>query len=390
MLIKTPKFIKKSLIKIYHSYMNISWRILQKHHHVSPINQLYFPFASRKVHYELKTRKIKYSSLIEIYKINNLYKPKKNYVFYSPYYSSFITENWIYHLATNIRQKRENIDFNKKNLVKINLKKPVFFMSSTDVYSYFIFWNIFNILFFIRNKISFDIAVHEDLKKELSFNKNFVEFLEKYLNLKIIYLNPNKNILIKSEVLLLNNYLKYGPYESNKSNHSLYMIFPKEIINDLPSLIIKNKKLKKFFGKPRNDIVLISREDSRIIKNEKELLEKIPIIKRIVPEKLTIEEEISFAYHAKVIIAPYGAAISNIFFARPNCVLIRLKFKKINQSDPKDDLFSDYTKFEMMAETKGMKYYLQDHGNFHGISNKKNSYFYVDIKKIQKLLKKII
>ena len=168
------------------------------------------------------------------------------------------------------------------------------------------------------------------------------------------------------------------------------MVFPKEIIKDLPFIIIKNKKLKKFFVKPRNDIVLISREDSRIIKNEKELLEKIPIIKRIVPEKLTIEEEISFAYHAKVIIAPFGAAISNIFFARPDCTLIRLKFKKINQSDRKLDLFSDYTKFEMMAEHKGMKYFLQDHGNFHGISTQKGSYFYVDIKKIENLLKKII
>ena len=109
-----------------------------------------------------------------------------------------------------------------------------------------------------------------------------------------------------------------------------------------------------------------------------------------MPEKLTIEEEISFAYHAKVIIAPFGAAISNIFFARPDCVLIRLKFKKINQSDTKVDLFSDYTKFEMMAENKGMKYFLQDHGNFHGISTQKGSYFCVDIKKIENLLKKII
>ena len=389
MLIKIPKFIKKPLVKIYNFYLNISWRIRQKNHNVTPINRLYFPFANRKVHYELKTRKIKYSSLIEIYKINNLYKPKNNYVFYSPYFRSFISENWIWDFKTNITKKRKNIDFDKKNTIEINFKKPVFFISSTNVYSYFIFWNIFNILFFIKNNISFDIVVHENLKKEISFNKNFVKFLKKYLNLRIIYLNPNRNILIKSEVLLLNNYLKFAPYKSNKIK-SHYMVFPKEIIKDLPSIIIKNRKLKKFFGKPRNDVVLISREDSRIIKNEKELLEKIPIIKRIVPEKLTIEEEISFAYHAKVIIAPFGAAISNIFFARPDCALIRLKFKKINQSDTKVDLFSDYTKFEMMAENKGMKYFLQDHGNFHGSSTQKNSYFYVDIKKIENLLKKII
>ena len=43
-----------------------------------------------------------------------------------------------------------------------------------------------------------------------------------------------------------------------------------------------------------------------------------------------------------------------------------------------------------MAENKGMKYFLQDHANFHGISTQKGSYFFVDIKKIENLLKKII
>ena len=188
---------------------------------------------------------------------------------------------------------------------------------------------------------------------------------------------------------MINNYQKKGIYDLNKTNAD-FPIFPREIINDLPHLIIKNKKLKKFFGKPRNDIILISREDSRIMRNEKELLNKIPVIKRIVPEKLSIEEEISFAYHAKVIISPFGAAISNIFFARPECNLIRLKFNKKNNLDSKEDLFSDYTKFEMIAETKGMNYYIQNHGDFYGISNQKDSYFYADIKKIDKLLKRII
>ena len=44
----------------------------------------------------------------------------------------------------------------------------------------------------------------------------------------------------------------------------------------------------------------------------------------------------------------------------------------------------------MIAETKGMNYYIQNHGDFYGISNQKDYYFYADIKKIDKLLKRII
>ena len=79
-----------------------------------------------------------------------------------------------------------------------------------------------------------------------------------------------------------------------------------------------------------------------------------------------------------------------MFFAGKECVLIRLKFNKTNKLDNKEDLFSDYTKFEMMAETKGIKYYVQNHGNFFGISTEKGSYFFVNINKLKRLLEKII
>ena len=381
-------YLKKPLIKIYHFLINFFWRIIIKHHNVVPINRLHFPYKKIKINYQLKSRKVNNSSLIEIYKIINLYKPSKHYVFFSLRYKSFFSENWIYDLATRIKRKRQNINITP-NPKKIELKKPVFFLTFTEVYSYFIFWNIFNILLLIKNKIPFVLAIHEDQKKMPSFNIDFINFLKKYLNLEIINFNDKDNLLIKSETIMINNYQKKGIYDLNKTNAD-FPIFPREIINDLPHLIIKNKKLKKFFGKPRNDIILISREDSRIMRNEKALLNKIPVIKRIVPEKLSIEEEISFAYHAKVIISPFGAAISNIFFARPECTLIRLKFNKKNNLDSKEDLFSDYTKFEMIAETKGMNYYIQNHGDFYGISNQKDSYFYADIKKIDKLLKRII
>jgi len=389
MLFKIFKLLKKPLIKIYHFLINFFWRIRITHHNTFPLNRSYFPYKKIHVSYDLKSQKIKNNSQIEIYKIKNLYKPANNYIFFSNRNKSFISENWIYNIATRIGKKRRNININLQDFKRINLKKPVFFITSTDVYAQFIWWNIFNILLLIKNKILFDIVVHENLNKTASFNKNFVNFLKKYFNLKIIYLNPDKNLLIESNTLYFNNYRKEIIYNINKPKQD-YFIFPKEIFNDLPKLVIYNKKLKKFFGKPRNDIVLISREDSRIIKNEKELLKKIPNIKRIVPEKLSIEEQISFAYHAKIIITAYGSAITNIFFSRPGCTLIRLAFNKTNNLDTKDDLHSNYSVYEMMAESRGMKYYIQNHGDFFGTSQQKKSYFYVDINKLEQLLKKII
>ena len=383
------KHLKKPLIKIHHLFLDLSWRIRVAHHNTASIDHLFFPFKKYKITYDLKSKKIKDSSLIEIYKIKNLYRPAHHYFFFSPRFETFIADRWVGRVSQVIKRNRQNINIDLQNVKKINRKKPVFFITSTNVYSYFIYWNIYNILLLIKNKISFDVVVHEDLNKTKNFNRSFVNFLKKYLNLKIIYLDPDKNLLIKSETILLSNYRKFGVVDiSNRKSD--YEIFPKEIYTDLSKYITKNVKLKKYFGKPRNDIVLISRKDSRIIANEEELLYKIPIIKKIVPEELNFEEQLSFYYHAKIVISTHGAAMANIFFARPKkTTVIRLTYDKIDDNDQKMDIFSNYNIFEMMAENLDINYIIQKHGSFYGKSTEKNSHFFVNIKKLDFLIKKI-
>ena len=98
------KYLKKPLIYAYHTLINLYWRMIIKHHNVVPINRLHFPYKKIKINYQLKSRKVNNSSLIEIYKIINLYKPSKHYVFFSLRYKSFFSENWIYDLATRIKK----------------------------------------------------------------------------------------------------------------------------------------------------------------------------------------------------------------------------------------------------------------------------------------------
>ena len=141
MLFKIFKPLKIILIKIYHFFIFFSWRLKQVHHRTEPINRYYYAFKKNKITYELKSRRIKNSSSIEIYKINNLYKPAHHYVFYSPRNSAFLSENWIYDISIRINNKRENINVDLKNASRINFKRPIFFITSTNVYSYFIFWN---------------------------------------------------------------------------------------------------------------------------------------------------------------------------------------------------------------------------------------------------------
>ena len=53
------------------------------------------------------------------------------------------------------------------------------------------------------------------------------------------------------------------------------------------------------------------------------------------------------------------------------------------------DIFSNYNIFEMMAENLDINYIIQKHGSFYGKSTEKNSHFFVNIKKLDFLIKKI-
>ena len=86
------KLLKKPIIKIYHLFLDLSWRIRVVHHNVASIDHLFFPFKKYKITYDLKSKKIKGSSLIEIYKIKNLYRPAHHYFFFSSRFKTFISD----------------------------------------------------------------------------------------------------------------------------------------------------------------------------------------------------------------------------------------------------------------------------------------------------------
>ena len=305
-------YFKRIIKDIYILFKDLIWRVKIKHHNTTKLSRYFFPFKTNKITYDIPSKKINYRSSLNIYKIKNLYKPASFHTFYSPRLKYFVSEDWIFDIKKQINFKKKNISTENSNLKNVKLSKPVFFIKFTSVYSYFILWNFINILLLKINKIDFVLGIHEDSSNKKKFNKDFLVFFKKYLNCDLINLPSKKNILINSETILFENYSKVGVINEKKTR-SDYQILPKEIFTDLPKLITNNKKLKKYFGKPRNDVILLSRKDSRIIANEKDLLSKVPMIKKIIPEELSLEEELSLAYHAKIIISTYGAALSNIF-----------------------------------------------------------------------------
>ena len=236
-------FFKRILTNTYNIFVNILWRLRIKHHNTAKLSRYAFPFITNKVTYNLPSKGIKHLSNLNIYKLKNIYKPALFYAFYSPRFKYFISEDWIFDIKKQINFLKKNINIENNNLKKINLNKPIFFLISTPVYSYYIMWNIINVLLLKKNKVDFVLGMHEDLSKKKKFNKDFLFFFKKYLNCKIITLPSKKNILINSETILFENYSKVNVLDEKKYRLD-YDFFPKEIFTDLPKIIINNKKLK--------------------------------------------------------------------------------------------------------------------------------------------------
>lgn len=112
----------------------------------------------------------------------------------------------------------------------------------------------------------------------------------------------------------------------------------------LPDKIMKKINLDDLDMYPKR--IYVKRIGSRKIKNEKAFLEKLEKynFKTIIPEDLSVEEEIKHFRAADIIITPHGAATANVIYMHPNsyfleyfgykynnpCVLTVIEPKKIN------------------------------------------------------------
>jgi len=371
--------------------MNLNFNIVEgaKLFQSFPLSRITFPFKQIKVSYSFEYKGVNEFSYINLYKIKDIYKPSGLYTFHSIRKKGFISEDWIFNFDSSLRRNKKKLNINLKTSKKIFFNKPIFFISYIDNYSYIVLWNLLNILFLLKNNVKdFIVVLHDDKNKHPRFNEDLTLFLKKYFKIKVIKLNYKKDLLIKSETLLFSNIVKSFPVYSDDPKCDFFL-HPKEYYTDLPEMVIKNKYLKKYFSNPRNDVILISRKDSRIINNENEIIKKFPYIKLVQPEKLKLEEEISLIYNSKIVIGTYGAALINVLFARPNTTFVRLIVNKTDKNDFKNDLYKEVSMFEAIAATKKMRIVNMNVGSLYGHSSQQGSYFNIDIKKFSQLLERI-
>jgi capsular polysaccharide biosynthesis protein len=86
------------------------------------------------------------------------------------------------------------------------------------------------------------------------------------------------------------------------------------------------------------DRLFVSRSDAahRFLVNEEELFSALSVLgfQRIVPGRMTVREQIEAFSRAKVIVAPHGAALTNIIFSPPGLHLIEISStNKLHMAD---------------------------------------------------------
>ncbi len=109
------------------------------------------------------------------------------------------------------------------------------------------------------------------------------------------------------------------------------------------------------FDKPENNIVYVSREESRsqrsgnlrYVENEKEIIEKFPEIKVVSWEKLSQREKIITAYNASVLIGLHGAGLAAAHFMRQHSVVIEIHPRYFRYP-------SFHLSFKLMCEMSGL------------------------------------
>tara|TARA_B100000902_G_C26747317_1_gene639131 strand:- start:9 stop:617 length:609 start_codon:yes stop_codon:yes gene_type:complete len=193
------------------------------------------------------------------------------------------------------------------------------------------------------------------------FHKKFLKFYEK----KILILNKDYNYKISNLIFI--------PELSPSGNPR-----PKNLLE------VKNKfNFLKMKSKKKYQKIYISRNFAkrRFVTNEKELIEflKKKKFKICYFEKITTEKQIQLIYNSNIVISLHGAALANMIWMKKNSNVIELK--------PKNEIYTNC--YFAYANILSLNYYylLCKKKNF--LKSTKNSNYYVDIKKLNNILKLI-
>lgn len=131
---------------------------------------------------------------------------------------------------------------------------------------------------------------------------------------------------------------------------------------------------------PRRIYVSRERARNRKVLNEAELVEALGAlgVTRVFTEGMSLAEQMALFHGAELIVAPHGAGLTNLVFARPGSLVVEL----LPRAAP-------LTFFWMLAETRGLDYgYLACESVFNGDRERFPAYdFRADVKRLTAFLR---
>jgi len=326
----------------------------------------------------------------------------KDFVTKSRLFKFVIHEGTTHCLEKIISITRSNILDNKKEkFLKLNHPSYIVNNPSTIIrknYGHFIdecYLNILLILFSGVKKIN--LLYSNDINE---FEKSHLIILKKIfnnkINLKII--NLNIPIKIRSETYIVSTYRFRG---GNFVRH------PIGLFKDVPKILISNKNFIKTFKKKEKKIILISRSHNKIIKNIKEIKNKIPEIEIYDLSKISVKKQIELFYNAKIIIGTFDCGLKNLIFSKNNLKFVYLRPKNYRRSSISKSSNMLEDEYHDLAKTLNIKVYTIDcdfikkkdgsnidiieykEKNYFTVPTFKGSNFTVNVNKLNKIIKKI-
>lgn len=192
-------------------------------------------------------------------------------------------------------------------------------------------------------------------------------------------LNHKKNYKVK-KMFFINEINKM---EFNKINPKIKNFtnsyFREDLLFEFRKTLLEKHIIKEIDIKENYKKIFIWRESThRIAKNRNEVLQFLESkgFQKINPAKLNLQQQIQVFNSAEIVVGTTGAAWTNLIFCKPNTKAVIFS----------SSFFKDFTAFSNLAKLfdVNLTYLYYYHGN---ASNHSESDFYIDIEKLESILK---